>query len=357
MAVSIVGGGIFGVTAALELRGRGHEVVLYDPDSPHPLAASTDISKVVRADYGADEALTELGLEALDGWHRWNTEVFSRPLFHDEGFLLMTRAAMEPGGFEHSSWTLLRDRCGLRRLSTHPRWQNVADGYFNPRGGWAESGEVVRQLLAACLDAGVVVRPQVADPQTIIGPCVVAAGAWTHRLLPVLADRLRAVGQPVLHFQPSDPARWRAPKFPTWAHDISKTGWYGFPANAEGLVKIAHHGLGTEVDPAGERPLPEGTHARFRAFLSENLPDLAEAPIVFERLCLYSDSFDGDFFIDRVPDRRDLFVAAGGSGHGFKFAPVLGRLVADLVEGGAPHPRFAWRELGDRKTEEARSEV
>lgn len=358
MRVDVVGAGIFGVSAALELNRRGHHVVLWDPGPvPHPDAASTDISKVVRADYGSDGALTRLGLRALDGWRRWNQELFSRPLFHEEGFLLMTRKEMRRNQFEYESYQMLREPCRLRRLDGHDRWRKVSDGYFNPTGGWAESGEVVRQLADACIEEGVELRQERADLAAISGTCVVAAGVWTPSLLPELSDRLKVIGQPVLHFGPEDAERYRAPSFPTWAHDISQTGWYGFPANAEGRVKVANHGTGVEVDPNGPRPLPQGTEERFRAFLRAHLPELADAPVVGERLCLYCDAFDGDFFIDRVPGRQDVFVASGGSGHGFKFGPELGRLIADLIEGGDAHPRFAWRELGDRRTEEARSKA
>ena len=83
----------------------------------------------------------------------------------------------------------------------------------------------------------------------------------------------------------------------------------------------------------------------FRAFLRDSLPRLADAPIASTRLCLYCDTFDGDFWIDHDPERHGLVVAAGDSGHGFKFAPVLGPLIADVVE-RRPNPhasRFAWR--------------
>ena len=73
MKVVVVGGGIFGVTGARQLAKRGHQVTLCDPGPlPHPLAESTDLSKVIRCDYGSDLEYTQLGERSLEGWRRWN---------------------------------------------------------------------------------------------------------------------------------------------------------------------------------------------------------------------------------------------------------------------------------------------
>src|SRR6185437_9008873 len=85
--VAVVGAGIFGVTAALALRRRGHTVSLFDPGPlPHPLAESTDISKIVRLDYGPDDVYLALMESALEGWRRWNEDL-GEPLFHEVGVL------------------------------------------------------------------------------------------------------------------------------------------------------------------------------------------------------------------------------------------------------------------------------
>ena len=124
-------------------------------------------------------------------------------------------------------------------------------------------------------------------------------------------------------------------------------------------MKIGHHGAGRRIDPDAPRLVLPSEVARARKFLRERLPALADARIRGTRLCLYCDTFDGDFWIDHDPRRRGLIVAAGDSGHGFKFAPVLGPLIADIVE-RAPNPwagRFRWRARERDAREAARAEA
>ena len=113
----------------------------------------------------------------------------------------------------------------------------------------------------------------------------------------------------------------------------------------DGRVKVAHHGGGRPAPSDRPTGAPEdGPH--LRDALSKLVPRLADAPVVGGRWCPYGDSQDGDFWIGLDPDRPGLAVAAGGSGHGFKFLPVLGELIADACAGRlAPeYARFAWRE-------------
>jgi glycine/D-amino acid oxidase-like deaminating enzyme len=383
-SILIVGAGEFGLIAALELRRRGWAVTLLDPGPvPRESAASTDISKVVRCDYGADEQHTALGEAALAGWGLWNRR-WGAPLYHEDGFLVLARDAMRPGGFEHESFVKLTarghrlermDSSALRRR--HPAWraERFPDGYFNPRGGWAASANVIARLAAQAKDDGVAVREGTACARLLEGGSriagvvattgeelradlvLVAAGAWTPALLPHLRPVMRATGQPVLHLRVPDTREWQAPRFPVWAADIARTGWYGFPALADGTLKVANHGPGRRVHPDEPRAvLPEEIEG-FRAFFRDSLPALAQAPILGTRLCLYCDTFDGAFWIDHDPGRPGLVVAAGDSGHAFKFAPVLGGIIADVVE-RKPNPfaaRYAWREPKGGAVESARA--
>jgi glycine/D-amino acid oxidase-like deaminating enzyme len=353
--VTVFGAGIFGVTGALELRRRGHDVTLVDPGPvPHPLAASTDISKMVRLEYGSDELYTEMAERSLAGWRRWNVEL--GPLFHETGVAFLRKTPMTPGTFEGDSYDLLRRRGhAIERLNSaqisarFPEWRQHVDGTFHAAGGFVESGRVVEKLLQLARAEGVSLV-QRADPD---GVHVYALGSWTPHVLPFTADWFRSSAMPVFHLQPSEPSRFTGETFPVFGADISNTGWYGFPLH-QGVVKIANHGPGRLLHPeSSERAVNDAEIASLRSFLAETFPSLAAAPLVYTRLCLYCDTWDGHFWIAPNPQRPSQILATGGSGHAYKFAPLLGGLIADAVEGKV-HPRFRWRpELRPHRSDEA----
>jgi sarcosine oxidase / L-pipecolate oxidase len=128
-SILVLGGGCFGLTAAIELRSRGWKVTLIDQGVlPHPDAASTDINKVVRMDYAADAQHTAMGLLSLERWKAWNAR-WGSDLYHEDGFLVMSQCEMQPGGFEHDSFHYLSGLGqALRRMDSaqlrqrHPIW-------------------------------------------------------------------------------------------------------------------------------------------------------------------------------------------------------------------------------------------
>jgi glycine/D-amino acid oxidase-like deaminating enzyme len=371
--VIVVGAGISGVTASIELRRRGCGVMLVDPGPlPHPLAASTDISKAVRAAYGADEFYTELAERSIPLWRKWNIE-FAIELYHQVGVMFVRQQEMKPGDFEYESFKILERRGHkIERMNSTRLWKRFPawnakpyhDGVLELEAGYAESARVVALLIARAKSLGVELRegPRFSEldesddrvggivldnGQRIPGDLVVMTiGAWTPYILPFTQKFFRATGQPVFHLKPRQPELFAPERFPVFGADISTTGYYGFPLNREGVVKIANHGPGREISPdSSERAVTPQEEEDLREFLSRTFPTLASAPIVYTRICLYCDTHDGHFWIAPDPERIGLIVATGDSGHGFKFAPVLGEIIADAAEGKS-NPlleKFRWR--------------
>jgi len=382
--VIVVGAGINGVTAAIELKKRGHKVILLDPGPlPHPLAASTDISKAVRTAYGADEEYAALAERSIPLWREWNRE-FNSELYHEVGFLFLRQQRMQPGDFEFESLRVLEQQCRkVERIDSatvherFPAWkaEHYRDGFFERQAGYVESGRVVALLIERAKSLGIELREGsqftgldegdggvkgvlLNNGQRIRADLVVmAVGAWTPYVLPFTRKFFRAAGQPVFHLKPRQPELFASQRFPVFGADISTTGYYGFPLSREGVVKIANHGPGREMSPESpERAVTPEEEKNLRDFLSWTFPTLAEAPIVYTRICLYCDTNDGHFWIAPDPEHPGLVIATGDSGHGFKFAPVLGEIVADAAEGKS-NPlleKFRWRpEIRPGETKEA----
>jgi glycine/D-amino acid oxidase-like deaminating enzyme len=371
--IIVVGGGISGVTAAIELKKREHNVVLVDPGPlPHPLAASTDISKAVRRAYGADEDYTALADRSIKLWRKWNEE-FGQELYHEVGVMFVRQREMKPGDFEQESFKMLQNRGHkIERMNSARLWKRFPawdpelyrDGVLELEAGYAESGRVVAGLVGRARSLGIELRDGVTfswlnetgdrvsgivldDGQRIGADFVVmAVGAWTPYLLPFTKNFFRANGQPVFHLKPQRPELFAPERFPVFGADITTTGYYGFPLNRDGVVKIANHGPGREMSPESpERAVTTEDEKNLREFLASTFPALTDAPIVYSRVCMYCDTHDGHFWIAREPDRKGLVIAAGDCGHGFKFAPVLGEIIADAVE-EKPNPilqKFRWR--------------
>ena len=254
-----------------------------------------------------------------------------------------------------------------------PAWnaERYPDGFLDREAGYAESGRVVATLVERAKSLGVELREgsqfaelsesndrvtgivlqdrqrKARSARHVAGDVVVmAVGAWTPYLLPFTKKFFRATGHPVFHLKPWQPELFAAGRFPIFGADISSTGFYGFPLNRDGVVKIANHGPGREMAPdSPERTVTPNEENKMREFLSETFPALADAPVLFSRRCFYCDTHDGNFWIAPDPQRTGLIVAAGDCGHGFKFAPVLGEIIADAVEEKSNRllTKFRWR--------------
>jgi sarcosine oxidase / L-pipecolate oxidase len=419
MHVVVVGAGVFGLGAAVALARRGHTVTVLDRYGvPSPHGASVDSSRLVRADYGPDGFFTDLALRAIAGWHDWNVAAAAAgfPLLYHAAGVLFLRDGCVDDGYEGASLAQMAARNMLvRRLGgvdvpptrAVPGWAGAdpdaySDGYLQPYAGWANAratveymahvarglgvrlvtGDDAGRVVAYLPSAGAVGGVRTADGLAHVADrVVVAAGPWSPALVPELDGLIQVVGQPVVYVAVPPALRplFAEGAFPPFAADISREGWYGFPADpaTQHRIKVGLHGSGflyeaeadTEAGHAGRSPprvvsmpappgraRPPATVVRqIKAFVDSRFPALRDQPVDEARLCYYCDSWDSYFYIDDVPGRPGLLVATGGSGHGFKFAPVLGDLIADAVEGRDNPDRapFRWRRPPSRGTREA----
>ena len=380
MTVAVVGAGVFGVTAALELALRSHLVTLFDADAvPARRAASTDEAKAIRrVRYAGDHAgYVDLAERSADQWHAWERQT-GRHVLHRTGHLSIVRDTA-PGSLMDESRRWLRGRGAvevqelaapaLRRR--FPQF-TVADdeaGIYDPWGGYLDSSAAVRMLVDLAVDAGVTLRERTAvsavgeragaatvraaGADQAFDRVVVAAGAWIGRLLPALAGRLTVTRQETLLLPAPDAAAWAYPRMPAWSADPDRDGWYGFPLLRGGRVKVARDRLGPAVDagPAVAGGAERAGTARFaadvEAMVRRRMPALAGVPGAHGRSCLYTMTPDAHFIIDRAPGCERLVAAGAGSGHAFKFGGVLGPLIAGVIE-GLPDPAGAPFRIGGR---------
>jgi glycine/D-amino acid oxidase-like deaminating enzyme len=287
--------------------------------------------------------------------------------------MFVRRRELKPGDFEFESFKMLKKRGhkiermnSARAWKVFPAWnpELYLDGVLELEAGYAESGRVVATLIGHAKSLGVELLEGARfsqlqedddrisgivldDGERIAADIVVmAVGAWTPYLLPFTKKFFRATAQPVFHLKPRQPELFSLERFPVFGADITTTGYYGFPINRDGVLKIANHGPGREMSPEStERAVTAKDENALREFLSSTFPALADAVIVYSRICMYCDTHDGHFWIAPDPEHEGLVIAAGDCGHGFKFAPVLGELIADAVE-EKPNPilqKFRWR--------------
>ena len=173
---------------------------------------------------------------------------------------------------------------------------------------------------------------------------VVTAGAWVRELLPRVAPRLSVQRQHVGYFSLDLPsAETRPGRFPVWVYLGSPaTGlYYGLPEFGRPGIKAALHGVGPGSDDPAQHPGPDpAAIARVRAWLSEQLA----VPILetlYAETCLYTNTPDEHFIIGALPGYPRVIVGSACSGHGFKFGPLMGRILAELaVHGRTSVPEF-----------------
>jgi len=160
---------------------------------------------------------------------------------------------------------------------------------------------------------------------------VIAAGAWTNRLLAHLGLELplEVTQEQVVYLKPNDPTSFHPSRFPIWIW-MDVPSFYGFPIFGEPAVKVAWDRCEIVTDPDHRSFQPRSdVNKAIRAFVGDHLPG-ADGDIHLAKTCLYTLTPDRDFVVDRVPGHQRIFTAVG-AGHAFKFASLLGRILAELA--------------------------
>jgi sarcosine oxidase len=366
----VIGAGIVGAATARALAEAGSSMLLVEAfERGHDRGSSHGSSRIFRHGY-PDRDYVELTLRARDGWRELES-------VSGESILELTGAIDhgDPDTVAAIEAALAETGLPTERLSAEDateRWPGLhfeTDVLFAPSGGRLRADVAIEAMLTAAARAGTELRfgapveqIEVTDAGvavTVAGErvkargLVVAAGSWTPALI---GDWLAAQGSPlpavrVTEEQPAhfpehpdagppraDGSRYDWPSFVHYrepgADGVASPSVYGLLTPGEG-VKVGLHGTGPAVDPSNrDRTIDPARLAELTAYVAEWVPGVdATAPSPIS--CLYDNTETEDFVLDRV---GPVTVATGFSGHGFKFGPVLGDLLAALALNGTPAP-------------------
>lgn len=361
---AVAGAGVFGAWIAYTLRRAEHAVTLFDPYGPaHSRASSGGESRIIRCSYGADEIYTRMAQRSLTLWNEFFAATNRRQLFHRTGVLWLA----EPNdAHANASRVVLRnaniDFEDLSPSEVRERYPQInapmgAGAVLEPNAGALMARQAVQAVVEEFVRIGGTYRQaQLGPPQKESDDVLIyACGPWLAKLFPeILGSRLFLTRQEIAFFgTPADDLRFQPPQLPVWLDFGSGRGMYGFPDLEARGFKLACDRHGPPIDPdTTDRVISEGTVRQMRAYLGERFPALADAPVVDSRVCQYENTSNGDFILDRHPEYENVWLAGGGSGHGFKHGPVVGEYVMRVLTGGEPEERFL---LVGKKTVQSRA--
>jgi sarcosine oxidase len=357
--VAVVGAGVFGAWTALHLRRAGRSVVLLDAyGSASSRASSGGETRIIRMGYGADETYTRSSARSLPQWKALARET-GLDLFVPTGVLWMARgedrltldslATISRLGITHEKLS----RPELERRFPQVDFGPVTWGIFEPESGALMARRAVGAAVHQGTREGVTYRDARVLPPTGKGPLaeaalssgervsagvfVFACGPWLPALFPdLLGGRIHPTRQEVFYFgPPAGETCFAPPTMPAWVDFAEEI--YGIPDIEARGFKVAPDRHGPAIDPdTAEREVTRETLARVRDFVRRRFPALAQAPLVASEVCQYENTSNGDFLIDRHPERENVWLVGGGSGHGFKHGPAVGEYVAARLTDGRP---------------------
>lgn len=354
--VIVAGLGAMGSQALWRLARRGVRVIGVEQFSPgHDRGASHGESRIIRSAYAEGAAYVPLIRRAWELWRELE-RVSEQALVERTGGLMIGAPGSEivagslASAETHGLGYELLTPDELRRRFPQHRVADGLAGLYEEAAGVVRPEAAVRAAVRTAVSLGAEVRTGAVVTEVVADPdrpgvrlggelltarhLVVALGSWLPRLVPGVAGQLAPVRRVMGWFRPADAAVFAPAKFPIFVREDERFAWYGFPSMDRETVKVALHqgpDLDEPVDPAaGPRPPDETDAARLAEVVSGALPGLRTDPVRMKE-CTYTKTPDEHFLVGRRPELPGLTLLGGFSGHGFKFAPALGEVAAQLA--------------------------
>ena len=374
--VVVCGLGAMGSAALHHLARRGQRVLGLERHTPgHDRGSSHGSTRIIRLGYFEHPAYVPLLRRAYTLWRELEA-ASGRRLLHVTGIAEigppagpLVRGTLASARLHELSHEVLSAPELMRRFPAFRVPQDYV-AVLQPEGGILAAEHSLHAQLALAAAAGADIRSgetvQAIEPRAgsvrvttdrgIVetGVAIVAVGAWTKTLLPEFAAGLRVTREVMAWFAPTDADLLCADRFPVFIIESRHGMHYGIPAlrgepSPAGIKVAKHHHRDETVDPdAYDRTVSAADQALIRAAIADHLPT-ANGELLEAKTCLYTMTPDGNFLIDHLPGAPNVIVASPCSGHGFKFAPVIGEALADLATTGATPHDIGWfsrRRLG-----------
>ncbi|HEY9517598.1 MAG TPA: N-methyl-L-tryptophan oxidase [Gemmatimonadaceae bacterium] len=356
--VIVAGLGAMGSATAFHLASRGRRVLGLDRFvPPHALGSSHGRSRIIREAYFEHPLYVPMVQRAYLNWAELERLSGRRLLVRTGGLMIGPPDGLVAGGARRSAiehdlaYEELSSREVRRRFPGYRPSDDMV-GIWEPRAGFLIPEAAIETHLALARERGAEVRvdePVVAwramgDDVEVVTPCgtytagclVLAVGAWMKQLVPELELPL-VVERNVMHwFRPENSNDLFAPeRFPVFLCEFAPgRAWYGIPDSGDGIkVALHHQGELTDADALRRDVAPEEI-ARIRSLMEVFMPLVADAECVESAACMYTNTPDEHFVIDRHPGCPSVIIASPCSGHGFKFSSAIGEILADLATTG-----------------------
>jgi sarcosine oxidase len=349
--VAVIGAGVFGVWTAHALHQLGKRVLLLDAYGPaNSRASSGGETRITRMAYGDDQIYSRWAFESLPEWRALEQRT-SQKLFYETGVLTFSDASTH--WVQKSVETIhkiggeaeLLPSAECQRRFPQITFKDSEIAVFEPHSGALLARHAVHLLVEELIRNGCEYRQHsISSPEEAFAlnahDYVFACGPWLPKLFPdLLAQHITPVRAEIFFLgTPPNTTAFDPPNMPAWIF-MGDQNWdaYGMPNLESRGFKLAVDLIKQPADPDLMDRQPTALFVtQMREFVRERFPALTNAPIVETRVCQYENTPTHHYVIDRHPRWKNIWLVGGGSGHGFKNGPALGRYVADLITKRAP---------------------